>query len=163
MTLNLTEWQKQYSRDGRTFLSLSGRSIFRTLPVCYESHVLFHRSYAVPVLYFNAYEQSGRSLDKEDVCLFFGVSKELSEGAISQEMHPCTNVPFWMVHPCKTAHFMEVMEQKSGGNRLPEDYLLSWLNILQQALGGVLRPPEVLPALPRGSCCTISTNSLLVE
>ncbi len=142
--LSRTDWQKQHSSDGRTFLSLSSRSIFQARPVCYECHILFHRSYGVPVLYFNAYDQSGSCLDKEDVCLFFGLSKELSEGAISQEMHPCANVPFWVAHPCKTADFMEVMERKRGDTRSPEDYLLSWLNIMQQVLGGVLRPPETV-------------------
>ncbi|KAL7049264.1 hypothetical protein ACKWTF_003647 [Chironomus riparius] len=71
-----------------------------------EYHVVFHPSYQVPVLYFNAHSDDGRFVNFDDVSKIFVEDYELKQykdeiyQIISQADHPILFKPFYMIHPC---------------------------------------------------------------
>ncbi|XP_070497426.1 ubiquitin-like-conjugating enzyme ATG10 [Chironomus tepperi] len=93
-----------------------------------EYHVVFHPSYQVPVLYFNAHSDDGRFVSLDDVSKIFVEDYELKQykdeiyQVISQADHPVLFKPFYMIHPC---HIHEVL------SKFPEskNFILTFLTI----------------------------------
>lgn len=100
-------------------------------------HILYSSSYRVPVLYFNVWRQNGSLLPLSDVwslmpdCLQEQL-QQLRWTTVTQQEHPIQGTPYFQLHPCKTAHFME--------QTLPKDtkhtnYLITWLSTIAPVVG----------------------------
>ncbi|XP_064605763.1 ubiquitin-like-conjugating enzyme ATG10 [Liolophura sinensis] len=84
----------------------------RTITFTYEYHVVYSHSYAVPVLYFNAYKTDGKLLSLEEI--WSNVPNHYRERLnherwtfLTQQEHPLVGRPFYQLHPCHTADLMK--------------------------------------------------------
>lgn len=98
------------------------------LVIAYDFHVLFHRSYRVPVLCFNGYKPDGTLLTLDEAWRLFndttGTTTTSAMPAVLTEMdHPMLFTPFHTLHPCRTAELLGAIG--GGGNRV-----LSFLSTL---------------------------------
>lgn len=133
--------------------------------VTVEYHILWSDSYDCLVLYFNVYDASGAIVASfEDVMRFLSLRKKdtstddggyISEPIITQQDHPVLQIPFWIVHPCKTKEVMNELMPGSaqGGSGCSEHgdgdihtshdeqndhayaYLVRWLSIYAVPIG----------------------------
>jgi len=83
-------------------------------------HILYSSTWHVPVLYFNARHVDGRPATWEEVRALLPTSLDEAEGEcsslwpyVTQEAHPATGEPCFMLHPCQTAAC--VGEMLAGG------------------------------------------------
>ncbi|KAM9321978.1 ubiquitin-like-conjugating enzyme ATG10 isoform 2-T2 [Pholidichthys leucotaenia] len=105
-----------------------------------EYHILYSCSYSVPVLYFRASTQEGRSLTLEEVWSsvhpnFQRRLKNSPLNTIAQQEHPLLGQPFFMLHPCRTEEFMRPMLQAAQEKLRPVNYVLSWLSAVGPVVG----------------------------
>lgn len=123
--------------------------------VVIEFHVCYSASYQDPVLYMHAYMDSGTVLGMQDIkeyciqvvklrCSSNSTRKniigDIEWPMMTQESHPVTQVPCYMVHPCDTGDVMKRLLQ--GDVRGPKEsgrygmsYLMAWLSIVGQPFG----------------------------
>ncbi|KAL3868629.1 hypothetical protein ACJMK2_041420 [Sinanodonta woodiana] len=106
-----------------------------TSMVTFVYHVVYNASYAVPVLYFNAYKPDGQLLSLEEVWAIVPQHyqdrlREERWTFITQQEHPILGRPFYQLHPCHTSTLMSQIPDTPGSN-----YLISWMS----AVGPVLR------------------------
>ena len=96
-----------------------------------ECHVVFSTSYQVPVLYFNEYTETGSAISPHGT--------QFSNSTITQASHPVLDMPFYQVHPCKTAKLMaEILELQHKEVSLAHwggRYLVTWLSWCGQTIG----------------------------
>ncbi|CRL02984.1 CLUMA_CG016158, isoform A [Clunio marinus] len=84
-----------------------------------EYHVLFHPSYQVPVLYFNAYED-GKLISFHDIPKIFVNINELKTSQtellniVTQAEHPILFQPFFMLHPCKVQQVLSQFKESKN-------------------------------------------------
>ncbi|XP_047493106.1 ubiquitin-like-conjugating enzyme ATG10 isoform X1 [Penaeus chinensis] len=110
--------------------------------ITYEYHITYSISYSVPVLFFNAYNHSGKLLTLED--MWRRVSPQHSKQilhqkweSLTQQEHPVLGRPFYQLHPCNTAKLMAEFSK----NRKDLDtlkglrYMISWLSTFGQVVG----------------------------
>jgi len=102
-------------------------------PAVFQFHIIYSRTHKVPMLYFQGIRSGG--LIEIDSLLVEG-----GDNFITQLEHPVLGTPFLAVHPCKTALFMSLLMKESGTFDI-ENYLLSWLGIVGNALKAALLPP----------------------
>lgn len=103
--------------------------------VTWEYHVIFSESYGVPVLYFNCWKNDGSILRYEEILswLHSEMKSQLIENrwqSITQQEHPVLGRPFYMLHPCKTAEYLNLIQKESSVNPL-----VSWLSSFGGAIG----------------------------
>ena len=93
----------------------------------------------------NSYNRSdGSALSKSDLSRLSASSSSSSssqqcEVLSSQSPHPLlSSLPFWMVHPCKTAEFVQQMlaetEEGSGAASAAAGYLRAYLSVVDQVI-----------------------------
>lgn len=103
--------------------------------VSIEYHVLFHPSYQVPVLYFNAYSGNknshlstcvsflslldGSLIALDDIVRIFVDKYEQGSGQdlkniITQAEHPILFKPFFQVHPCKVGEVLSNFKESQN-------------------------------------------------
>lgn len=110
--------------------------------ITYEYHITYSISYSVPVLYFNAYNHSGKLLTLQE--MWRRVSPQHSEQilhqkweSLTQQEHPVLGRPFYQLHPCNTAKLMA--EFSKGRKDLATvkglTYMISWLSTFGQVVG----------------------------
>eukprot|EP00890_Picochlorum_soloecismus_P001473 jgi/Picsp_1/2326/NSC_05789-R1_ubiquitin-like-conjugating enzyme atg10-like len=127
--------------------------------VVIEFHTCYSASYQEPVLYIHAYLDSGTVMGMQDIkqcctqvlqlshnghdCNSSKNQSDIEWPMMTQESHPVTQAPCYMVHPCDTGDAMKILlevgvggyvgprEQTSYGAR----YLLAWLSIVGQPFG----------------------------
>lgn len=79
----------------------------------YEFHVLFHPSYRVPSLYFNATKPDGTHLTLDEAWQLLtdrGIATGSKLATVITEMHhPVLGTPFLALHPCRTADLLEAL------------------------------------------------------
>lgn len=102
-----------------------------------DYHVVYSDSYCVPVLYFNAFHSNGQMLKHEElVKLFSPAHREVMVSQIwttvTQTEHPILQLPFYMLHPCKTASLMNNVKPVHSVNN--DHYLLQWLSSVGSAV-----------------------------
>lgn len=95
--------------------------------VLWEYHILYSNAYCVPVLYFNVCFDSGKLLSLENLeCFIDPLFKEQFNqnkwNILTQQEHPITRTPFFMLHPCRTEDFMKIA---TNSNVNP---LVTWLS-----------------------------------
>lgn len=128
-----------------------------------EFHICYSASYQEPVLYIHAYLDSGTVLGMQDVkqhcvqVLQMGRDTNDSNNApknemsiewptMTQESHPVTQIPCYMVHPCDTRELMERLLQwgegvLDGPKETDMDgsygmrYILAWLSVVGRPFG----------------------------
>ncbi|XKL68629.1 hypothetical protein PGB90_006398 [Kerria lacca] len=103
----------------------------KSLIICWEYNIIYSFSYSVPILYFNACFDNGKLLSVNDIeILVHDVFKQqLQEnklGIFSQQEHPYTRTPFFILHPCKTENFLKPIVSISS-NINP---LVTWLSAI---------------------------------
>lgn len=87
-----------------------------------DYHIVYHVSFQVPCLFFVSYGSDG-----SDGGEHAGLALQ-RRGAVSQQMHPILQVPFWFVHPCDTT---AMLDKIGGGKRLElSTYIETWLSLL---------------------------------
>lgn len=124
-------------------------------------HVVFSPTWRVPVLYFTVCQLNGAPLTWEQVRaeLPAELQREAEEGSpwafVTQEFHPVTAEPCFMLHPCFTAQRMatllpDLQGDGSVARRTLErhTYLISWLSLVgpchaPSAILSPLSPPRV--------------------
>ena len=107
--------------------------------VTWEYHVLYSQSYSVPTLHFNAWRSDGQLLNLEEIWArvhksYQGSLKEDRWSVLTQQEHPLLRRPFYMLHPCRTAEFLEGLKQKTS------NILITWLSTFGPTVGLVLDP-----------------------
>ena len=90
-----------------------------------DYHIVYHVSFQVPCLFFVCYGSDGGIVDAEREAAGLVIPRP---GAVSQQMHPILQMPFWFVHPCDTAALLD----KIGGRTKLElnTYLETWLSLI---------------------------------
>lgn len=97
----------------------------------HEYNVVYSDSFEVPVMYFSISEQDGSPLGYErTLSSLIGFAADELGQVIHQVEHPILFRPFFMIHPCKTRHFMEPHKKLN-----PEYYLISWLSTVGSIMG----------------------------
>lgn len=77
-----------------------------------DFHVVFHRSYRVPALCFNAYKPDGTMLTLNEAWLLFSMETVTPmHGVITQMDHPVLFRPFHTLHPCRTGELLGALSQ----------------------------------------------------
>lgn len=100
----------------------------------WEYHILYSPSYAAPVLLFNAFTSDGHLLPLEVLWkgLAGGTQEQLQQlrwKALSQQEHPVLRRPYFYLHPCKTAEFLNVHQATSSNP------IVTWLSSMGPAIG----------------------------
>ena len=86
-----------------------------------DYHIVYHVSFQVPCLFFVSYGTDGGIVEDAGLVL-------QRRGAVSQQMHPILQVPFWFVHPCDT---VAMLDKIGSGKKLElSTYLETWLSLL---------------------------------
>ncbi|OUZ99304.1 Autophagy-related protein 3 [Macleaya cordata] len=134
----------------------------------YDFHIVYSNSYRVPVLYFRGYQSDGQllALDEIERDLPLNSLKILRESKwtfMTQEEHPYLNRPWYTLHPCGTSEWMKLLflggdSQTKDGPTIQQQYLVSWLSVVGQAVG--LRIPlEMI----NNSCPLYPVNSVTLS
>ena len=118
-------WTLRYV-DGESLLVL--RSVSDGDDVVLEHHVVHDCAFGAPLLLFIAHDRSGEAVKP-------ALPSTSSAVLFSQRMHPLLQLPFWSVHPCRTASLMAELRP----NR-PEDFLAAWLSAVGQLVGVAVDP-----------------------
>lgn len=121
----------------------------------WKIHIVYSETWRVPVLYFNARHVDGCPACWEEVCPFLpeslreSISVEDTQAAswpfVTQEIHPGTGEPWFMLHPCQTAARMESLvvnnkylqeESNTSQDRMQKrQYLLPWFCMVSHCMG----------------------------
>jgi ubiquitin-like-conjugating enzyme ATG10 len=108
--------------------------------IVWEYHVLYSHSYSVPALYFNAWASDGRLLGLEEV--WHHVHANFKDGVqenrwsvLTQQEHPVLRRPFNLLHPCRTAEFLDCFQGKSS------NIVITWLSSVGPVVGLTLAAP----------------------
>ena len=77
----------------------------------FEYHVIYSRSFSVPVLYLNAFKASGNLLSLSEMWEYIpSVHKDRLHHErwtfLTQVEHPYLGIPFYYLHPCHTSDLM---------------------------------------------------------
>lgn len=102
-------------------------------------HVVYSASYGVPVMYFNVWRRDGSLLPLSDVwslmpeCLQEQL-KPLRWSTVTQQEHPIQGVPYFQLHPCKTAQLMEQTRPKHQDGK-HSNYVVTWLSSVAPVVG----------------------------
>ena len=92
-----------------------------------DYHIVYHVSFQVPCLFFVCYGSDGAIVDVGREAAATGQAIPRPE-AVSQQMHPILQVPFWFVHPCDT---VALLDKVRGGAKLElNTYLQTWLSLI---------------------------------
>ncbi|KAL1444101.1 hypothetical protein MTO96_030048 [Rhipicephalus appendiculatus] len=96
-------------------------------------HVVYSASYGVPVMYFNVWRRDGSLLPLSDV---WSLMPEVPAGATeaSAMEHPIQGVPYFQLHPCKTAELMEQTRPKHQDGK-HSNYVVTWLSSVAPVVG----------------------------
>ncbi|XP_022164671.1 ubiquitin-like-conjugating enzyme ATG10 isoform X1 [Myzus persicae] len=109
------------------------------IPIVCEYHILYNLSYSCPDVYFNMWYTDGKLLSLEHVwSLVHSFLKQNvvndKWNAITQEMHPFFNTPFFRLHPCKNTHVLEMLGFSSKNNN-KFNPLIAWLSTISPLIG----------------------------
>nr|XP_037287765.1 ubiquitin-like-conjugating enzyme ATG10 [Rhipicephalus microplus] len=102
-------------------------------------HVVYSASYGVPVMYFNVWRRDGSLLPLSDVwslmpeCMQEQL-KHLRWSTVTQQEHPIQGVPYFQLHPCKTAELMEQTRPKHQDGK-HSNYVVTWLSSVAPVVG----------------------------
>ena len=130
----------------------------------WQIHIVYSCTWQVPVLYFNARHVDGRPATWQEVRPLLPVSLDAVEAgaavwpSVTQEAHPGTGTPCFMLHPCHTAARMKGMMKNTGSAAGSDDrceshereekdstrtsrYLLCWFSMVAPAVGLSVPPP----------------------
>jgi len=97
--------------------------------------VVYSISHSVPVLYFLISDQSGRSVNLEDLWKMYPLADKTSMWeVVTQQEHPILATPFFFVHPCAT---WKILADCHHGNDdySSVKYLITWLSFVGNSFG----------------------------
>ena len=113
-----------------------------------ELHIVHNATYGAPVLLLQGYSADGSLWTANDVRSYLvrrahTAAPPITADAVSQAEHPALGVPFYSVHPCRTADWMAALllqghERVSGsppGTTAQLDYLSAWWSVLAPLVG----------------------------
>ncbi len=116
--------------------------------VSFVYHIVYSDSYNVPVLYLNAFKSSGLQLNSEEFKQLFMAHEQISHQSaesrlhlvnlLSQQEHPLVFKPFYFLHPCKTAEWMQATKIECNIEASVTlgkiNYTLKWMSFVFFAL-----------------------------
>nr|CAD7610194.1 unnamed protein product [Timema genevievae] len=108
-----------------------------SIHLTWEYDILYNVSYAVPVLYFNAWKPSGALLTLDEMSrqvpdIFQGRLHQNRWNFLTQQEHPILRRPYFYLHPCQTACILEAMPTQNP--------VVTWLSSVGPAVGLTLNP-----------------------
>ena len=155
------ESREEWEKPGRIDCPQQDAEISNNYVVT-EFHICYSASYQEPVLYIHAYLDSGTVLGVQDIkqhCVqVFQAGRDTNDRSnnkntidiewptMTQESHPVTQSPCYMVHPCDTRELMERLLQGceaglAGPKEIDMDgsygmrYIVAWLSIVGRPFG----------------------------
>ncbi|XP_076032165.1 autophagy-related 10 [Oratosquilla oratoria] len=112
----------------------------------YDYHIVYSIAHSVPVLYFNAYNSSGKLLTLDEI--WDSIPETHKEQvlanrweSLTQQEHPLLGRPFFQLHPCGTAKLMTLALEKTGPQTISKKegkYIASWLSMFGPVAGLVV-------------------------
>ena len=116
--------------------------------------VVYSDTWRVPVLFFRALNMDGTNLSRNEVLVELGWDEGNSCDweFVSEDEHPVTRAPSYILHPCRTAERLETLFQVDScissaknddeGSKptecihppSPGEFLLSWLTLISPAI-----------------------------
>ncbi|KFM76796.1 Ubiquitin-like-conjugating enzyme ATG10, partial [Stegodyphus mimosarum] len=98
----------------------------------YRYYILYSHSYSVPVLYFNAYYENGKPLSLCEIWeqvpeCYQDVMHEKKWQMVTEQEHPVSGIPCFIIHPCYTANLMDSLQTSN--------YIISWLSVFGPLVG----------------------------
>jgi hypothetical protein len=113
--------------------------------------IVYSSTYRAPVLYFHVQSPGGHPCGRQDVLEMLG---QWGDGEtindtwefVSQEEHPFSGYPSFFLHPCQSAHRLQLMTisgSVSGGDDVDESYeetwgttaIWAWMSMILPAVG----------------------------
>jgi len=124
--------EEPQEEDAHTLLAASTNEITSIY------HVIYNQSYNVPVLYFNMYKKDGRLLSIEEVwkhvpAAYQAELRSNAWGAITQQEHPLTGIPYFSIHPCQTEKLMKSCLTNTHCS--DSNYIICWLSMFGPLVG----------------------------
>lgn len=120
---NLNEWQICNSAGDVKYLEKKNHKIsFGDELFNFNYHVVYHPSYMVPMLCFNAWDSSGRMItDYDQIWTIFKANLPLGYpesmdlySILTQIDHPVLQTPVWACHPCKTPELLASLSSSNN-------------------------------------------------
>ena len=94
--------------------------------------IVYHPVYCVPALYFRVQYLDGTPCVLSELVnqnLLFSENKEDTSMLVSEEEHPMTGLPYYVVHPCQTSDCLDLFCEP---NRPKGSILWSWMSMVLQ-------------------------------
>lgn len=134
-----------------------------------ELHIVHSTTFGVPVLLLQGYSEHGNVWNSYDWQTYlasrkFHVAQQIPTEAISQMEHPSLGVPFFCLHPCRTAEWMSHLLLLNVNQDIVRtdgqlDYLSVWWSALAPVVGTSLSAAEARALVVQGcsasdrTCC----------
>ncbi|KAL3897771.1 MAG: hypothetical protein SGPRY_012978 [Prymnesium sp.] len=115
-----------------------------------ELHIVHSPTYKVPTLLLLGYSADGQLWGREQVCTYLSSRASWLGGmdahAVTQMEHPVLGLPFFSLHPCRTAEWMSALLNKDeGGPDVSQlDYLSAWWSVVAPIVGDELTARDAL-------------------
>ena len=96
-----------------------------------DYHIIFSQVYKVPTIFFNLSRSTGAKLRLEEVWTLTEESRGNSDkwSFITEDEHPVLSMPYFCLHPCNTAQFMErLLSNVDGDSNGTCSYVLMWIS-----------------------------------
>jgi len=107
-----------------------------------EYELVYSVAFAVPVLYFRIFDASNGEilwdLDQIGSNTSLGLSKlqKQDSSSLTQMPHPFYQTPYFQLHPCHTAKWME--DLLSSNRKHQPNYIVAWLSFIAPHVGLVI-------------------------
>lgn len=88
----------------------------------FEYHIVYHKSYCVPILCYNAYKSNGALMRIDEAWLTFNIqyqsfgnyTPEYMRSVLTEMDHPILFKPFLTLHPCRTPELLAIFSQSKN-------------------------------------------------
>ncbi|KAF8796665.1 Ubiquitin-like-conjugating enzyme ATG10 [Argiope bruennichi] len=95
-------------------------------------HIIYSKSYYVPVLWFTAHHSNGKLLSLEELWklipnCFKNNDPDAKWNMLTQQEHPILGIPYFMIHPCYTSDLLSACCSKN--------YIITWLSVVGPVAG----------------------------
>ena len=123
-----------------------------------ELHIVHSTTYRAPVLLLQGYAADGQLWTADQVhahLIRSSPTSSIAASSVTQAEHPVLLVPFFSVHACRTADWMDaLLHRVDGETSLPNnstyiqlDFLSGWWSVLAPLVGASFSPSDARNAL----------------
>lgn len=104
---------------------------------------MYSVSYQVPVIYIRVFDENGRIwTDGQNVFELLSDKvhvehlKAIKWEALTQQLHPIFQTPFFQLHPCHTDNWMDMVLKDYNPIEIhPDNYVVTWLSFVGPNVG----------------------------